>query len=189
MKFDVIIPTINRQSLERAVYSVYAQRHTNWRLFVVGDGIMPDLKDYDRDKVAVVSMDQTGDSGASQRNLGIGMGDSPWIAYLDDDDIWYPDHLSTIAELAQQNPDANMFKTGAQSFVMSKSPRYKTRMKLKHVNLDDPLTITLAHCRDLFYKTSKWQPVDNHDHILWREMLKAEGIMAKTEHVTALFMR
>jgi len=192
MKFDIIIPTINRMSLNAAVESVYAQRYTDWRLFVVGDGVMPDLEGYDKDRVCVMSIDQrTADSGASQRNMGIRIGDSPWIAYLDDDDVWYPDHLSTIVELHEEFRDADMFKTAAQEMVMSrKSPRHKKeKMKLRCVNEDDPLTITIAHSRDLFYKTSKWQAKDNHDHILWNEMLAAGGQPAKSKSVTALYLR
>lgn len=192
MKFDIIIPTVNRASLDTTIASVYAQRHTDWHLYIIGDGVVPDVKDYDKDKVTVIGMDDpTQDSGASQRNLGIRMGDSDWIAYLDDDDIWYPDHLSTIVELARQNPKANIFKTAAQEMVLSrKSPRHKKeKMKLRCVNTDDPLTITLAHSRDLFYRTSTWQPQDNHDHILFKEMLKADGVLAKTDNITTLFLR
>jgi glycosyltransferase involved in cell wall biosynthesis len=192
MKFDIIIPTINRDSLNAAVESVYAQRHTNWRLFVIGDGVMPDLEGYNKDKVAVVSIDDaTKDSGATQRNVGIRMGENPWIAYLDDDDVWYPDHLTTIIELHHEFREADMFKTAAQEMVMSrKSPRHKKdRIKLRCVNTDDPLTITIAHARDLFYKTSKWQSKDNHDHLLWKEMLAAGGVPAVSPNVTALFLR
>lgn len=192
MKFDIIIPTINRMSLNKAVESVYAQRYTDWRLIVVGDGVMPDIENYDKDRVMLISIDQsTRDSGASQRNLGIRVGENPWIAYLDDDDVWYPDHLSTIVDLHREHPNANMFKTAAQEMVMTrKSPRHKKeKMKLRCVNIDDPLTITIAHSRELFYKTNKWQPIDNHDHILWNEMLSAGGQPVMTDHITALFLR
>ena len=191
MRFDIILPTVNRPSLELAIKSIYAQRHTDWMLYVVGDGVTPNYEETDSGKIMLVSMECTNNSGASQRNFGINLGTSPWIAYLDDDDVWMPDHLSTIVELAQQNPNANMFKTGAQEMVRTrKSPRHpKNEMKLRCINLDDPLTITIAHSRDLFLKTSRWQPVDNHDHLLFKEMLSVGGVLAKSDNITALYLR
>lgn len=191
MQFDIIIPTINRDSLKAAVESVYAQRYPHWTLFVVGDGVMPDIDYYDEDRIRVLSIDSTNDSGASQRNMGICIGTNPWIAYLDDDDIWYPDHLSRIVELHEENPEATLFKTAAQEMVLSrKSPRHKKeRMKLRCVNTKDPLTITLAHSRELFYKTNKWVNKPNHDHILFNDMLSVGGVLAKTDDVTVLFLR
>jgi glycosyltransferase involved in cell wall biosynthesis len=192
MRFDIIIPTINRPSLDAAVKSVRVQRHTDWRLFVVGDGVMPDIDSDSNDRIVVMSVGEAAqDSGASPRNLGIKIGDSPWIAYLDDDDVWYPDHLSNIVQLYEEYPSATIFKTAAQEMVMSrKSPRHKKeKLKLRCVNTDDPLTITLAHSRELFYKTNKWLDEPNHDHILFNEMLANGGVLAKTNNVTALFLR
>lgn len=192
MKFDIIMPTLGRDSLPRAVESVVQQRHTDWVLYIIGDGTVPQITfTVPANKVYLIGTERSNDFGASQRNQGIYLASSPWIAYLDDDDVWYPDHLSTIVKLAEVDPKANLFKTGAQEMKwVHKSPRHKEKvLKLRGINLDDPLTITLAHSRELFHKTQGWQPCDNHDHLLFKEMLAAGGVLAKTEHITTLFLR
>jgi len=37
------------------------------------------------------------------RNMGIQMAENPWIAFLDDDNEWMPNHLSSLKALAYQN--------------------------------------------------------------------------------------
>jgi hypothetical protein len=57
------------------------------------------------------------------------------------------------------------------------------------VNSQDILTVGMAHTREIFNKTSGWQPVDNHDHLLWREMLATGGVPAIAHEVTFEFER
>jgi glycosyltransferase involved in cell wall biosynthesis len=192
MHFDIIMPTLGRDSLPRAIESIIQQRHKDWNLYIIGDGFVPTINfPALENKIYLIGTERSGDFGASQRNQGIYLASNPWIAYLDDDDVFYPDHLSTIVKLAEENPQANVFKTGAQEMKwVHKSPRHKDKvLKLRGINLDDPLTITLAHSRELFHKTQGWQACDNHDHLLFKEMLAAGGVLAKTEHVTTLFLR
>lgn len=191
-KIAVILPTINRPSLIGAIESVRQQRYTAWTLYIIGDGMLPNIPNYNDIRIQIASTGQTyNDSGATPRNHGINISNESIIAYLDDDDLYYPDHLSTIVELHERDPVANIFKTGAQEMKwVHKSPRHKERvLKLRGINTTDPLTITLAHSRELFKKTTGWQPCDNHDHKLFNEMLAAGGVLAKTEHVTTLFLR
>jgi glycosyltransferase involved in cell wall biosynthesis len=44
----------------------------------------------------------------SKRNI-----ENEWIIFLDDDNLWKPNHLQTIVETLEQNPDATMIATDA----------------------------------------------------------------------------
>jgi len=197
MHFDIILPTTGRDSLVAAVESVVGQTHEDWSLqiscdgqvFMPGDAI-PDLGP--RFKPVVGSVEPQGGYGGPARNLGILMSQAEsWIAYIDDDDEWLPNHLETLAKLIEENPGVNMVRTAGQSFMMKhKSPRSsKLVKKMGAVNSTDFLTVGMAHTREVFDKTDGWQPCDNHDHMLWKQMLASGGIAAETDAVTYHFKR
>lgn len=195
MKFDIILPSIGRKSLAEAANSVFDQEYQDWHLYIVCDGstlgIWPRCESMFEKTSIIHLQDRHNDSGAWARNAAIQAGKSEWIAYLDDDDIFLPNHLQILSECANLHPEANMLRTLGRSFSWRhKSPRSsKLVRKVGAVNSQDILTVGMAHTREIFKKTSGWQPVDNHDHILWREMLAAGGVPAVAQDVTFEFER
>jgi glycosyltransferase involved in cell wall biosynthesis len=194
MTFDIILPTLRRDSLRQAVQSVINQTFEDWILYVVADGDAYDLQN------ELVSMDSrvyviggdfpNGDFGAEKRNKAIvEESESYYIAYIDDDDIWLANHLEILNTLLDD--ECHMARTAGRSFKMRhKSPRSKERVpKLGPVNKTDILTVGMAHSRDLFYETQGWLPCDNHDHLLWKEMLQAGGQPEVSEEISFLFQR
>jgi glycosyltransferase involved in cell wall biosynthesis len=202
MHFSVILPTVRRDSLEAAIESVLAQDYKDFSLFVVLDGF-PKISKHDPlcEKYAPegVTFIRTPvvheDSGAYARNCGVKASSKykpgGWIAYIDDDDIWYPNHLTILSSLAKLVPTATMLRTAGQEFKLKhKHPRSSERVvKLGPVNTDDPLTVGMAHARELFEKTDGWRAEDNHDHLLWTELERAGGIPAVSTDVTFRFKR
>lgn len=193
MSFDIILPSVGRLSVFQAIESVLHQDYSDWHLWIVCDG----MKGLDRaigdSRVTVLGSDvpQHGDFGAWARNTGIAAGQNPWIAYIDDDDVWLTNHLSTITSLHESNPHATMIHTAGQSFYLRrKSPRSKERVfKLGQVNIIDVLTVGMSHTRELFNRTNGWQPRDNHDKLLWNEMLSLGGSPLVDNAVTFQFAR
>jgi len=192
MKFSVILPTVGRPSVFAAVKSVIDQSYNNWELIIVHDGGGNDFpEDHRILEIYYRDIPAHNDSGAWARNIAISRGQAEWIAYIDDDDVWLPNHLTILSELGRLHPEANMLRTIGQSFSWRhKSPRSsKLVRKLGPVNSQDILTVGMAHTRELFKRTTGWQPVDNHDHLLWREMLTAGGVSAIAHEVTFEFER
>ena len=194
MTFDIILPTLRRDSLKQAVQSVINQTHQDWNLYVVADGDAYDLQDElvsMDDRVFVIGGDfSNNDFGAEKRNRAIiEESESYYIAYIDDDDVWLANHLEILSTLLDNECD--MARTAGRSFKMKhKSPRSKEKVpKLGPVNKVDILTVGMAHSRDLFEQTQGWLPCDNHDHILWAEMLAAGGQPEVSEEITFLFRR
>jgi len=92
---SVIIPTRNRyEILKGAVDSVLAQTCTDYDLIVVDDGSTDDtplIEEEYRGRLKYIRQKHAGVSAA--RNHGILVSSSPWIAFLDSDDLWMPDKL------------------------------------------------------------------------------------------------
>ncbi len=97
--FSVVIPSYNRAALVgRAIESVLAQTHAPREILVVDDGSTDDtaarLVEY-ADRVRIVRQSNLG--GAAARNRGVELATCKWIAFLDSDDLWLPDHLERVA--------------------------------------------------------------------------------------------
>jgi len=192
MHFDIILPTIGRDSIHAAIGSVFAQTHTNWTLYIIGDKWPVPLETSWPNNVIPLYAEGSGDdSGAFARNCGILCSHAEWIAYIDDDDEWHPDHLATHVNIRDENSDVTMTRTAGQSFMMKhKHPRTSLLIrKMGAINTTDILTVGMAHSRELFDKTSGWQPQDNHDKTLWNEMLAVGGEAVESEAVTYSFRR
>jgi glycosyltransferase involved in cell wall biosynthesis len=195
MHFDVILPTIVRESLFAAINSVCEQTHEDWSLYIVVDGtVVPSMlsQAFPNPNIYWLKVKEPSqDFGAAARNFGIFQGSAKWTAYIDDDDEWLPHHLETLAAMAAANPEASMLRTAGQSFKMAhRHPRSSKRVrKMGPINTQDPLTVGMAHTRELFNQTEGWLPCDNHDHILWKQMIDAGGKVIKSDEVTFIFKR
>lgn len=117
---SVYIPTYNRGELliERAVSSVLAQTYTNFELVIVGDH----CTDNTEELVAQINDTRIRFYNLSTRgkrypddveihwlagpvvaaNKALELCRGKWIARIDDDDTWTPDHIETLLQFAQQ---------------------------------------------------------------------------------------
>jgi glycosyltransferase involved in cell wall biosynthesis len=99
---SVIIPLYNGAAFIReALESVIGQTLKPARIFVVDDGSTDDgpeiVKVIAQDhNISLVHKQNGGQSSA--RNLGVAMSDTPLIALLDQDDVWYPHHLEELVK-------------------------------------------------------------------------------------------
>jgi glycosyltransferase involved in cell wall biosynthesis len=101
----VVIPTYRRpESLPAAVRSVLAQTIGDLRVIVVDDGGggLPKLPDDPR--LVVVSLAHNTAVLGVVRNVGIRLADSEFVAFLDDDNEWEPEHLATALEVLRAEP-------------------------------------------------------------------------------------
>jgi len=108
-KISVIISTYNRfQFLKKAISSVQAQTHKNLEIIVSDDGstdktetIVKNLQKKD-ERIIYLKNKHRGLPSAT-RNRGIEEATGRWIAFLDDDDIFYKDKLKKQLLVAIQN--------------------------------------------------------------------------------------
>jgi hypothetical protein len=122
-----IIPTYGRpSSLARAVESALAQTVRDHVVLVVDDGAgLPDLPVDER--LVAVSLSRNMGRPGVVRNVGIALSRSTYIAFLDDDNLWRPHHLTTAlremghADLVytgveRAHPDGRVLDVLAQPF-------------------------------------------------------------------------
>jgi GT2 family glycosyltransferase/glycosyltransferase involved in cell wall biosynthesis len=102
---SVVIPTFNRPKLlKRAVHSVLNQTLNAVEVIVVNDaGVPPPTPIIDKDPRVRLITHQTNKGLAGARNTGIQNARGTYIAYLDDDDIFWPRHLEYLVKHIEQS--------------------------------------------------------------------------------------
>jgi glycosyltransferase involved in cell wall biosynthesis len=123
MDVAVVIPVFNKERhVERAILSALSQTLSPARIVIVDDA----STDGSREKIAAISDPRItiierltpGPGGYAARNVAIESVTSEWIAFLDADDAWLPDHLQSIAEViarAGNDPKIGCVFTGYQN--------------------------------------------------------------------------
>ena len=99
---SVVIPTFNHAPLLKiALQSVIAQTFTNWEAIVVNnfstDATVEVVESFNDSRIKLINFSNNGVIAAS-RNVGIKMATASYIAFLDSDDIWYPEKLQKCSE-------------------------------------------------------------------------------------------
>lgn len=109
---SVITPTWQRHKLllNHCIPSVQAQTYTNVEHIVVSDGPDPQLRELLPDSVRYAELDHWDPEvrwGVRARLLGIEMARGQIIAYLDDDNMFRPDHLTVLVQALRGDPFAD----------------------------------------------------------------------------------
>ena len=99
--YSVVIPLYNKgPHIERALRSVQAQTVQPREIIVVDDGSTDGgyewLEGLDLPNLILERRGLPGPGGYAARNRGIELATSEWIAFLDADDEWQPDHLESV---------------------------------------------------------------------------------------------
>ena len=98
----VLLPTYNRRKfLPRSVKCIVDQTFADWRLLVVNDGgeaVGDVVASFGDPRIEYVSLPHRGKAGAL--NAALGMVRSEYVAYMDDDDEVFPDHLRLLYDEA-----------------------------------------------------------------------------------------
>jgi glycosyltransferase involved in cell wall biosynthesis len=100
----VLLPTYNRRELlPDAIRSIRNQTFRDWRLLVLDDGgddVSDVVAGFGDPRVECVPLPHRGKAAAL--NAGLALVRSEYVAYMDDDDIVYPDHLALLVSLAER---------------------------------------------------------------------------------------
>jgi teichuronic acid biosynthesis glycosyltransferase TuaG len=97
---SIVIPTFNRaENLKRAVASALSQTVVEIEVHVVDDGSTDHttnvLAGFQDPRLSIHYLNKNSGSPAVPRNVGVWRSRGTWIAFLDSDDWWEPNHLAT----------------------------------------------------------------------------------------------
>jgi glycosyltransferase involved in cell wall biosynthesis len=106
--FSVVIPVYNRAHvLANAIASVLAQSFRNFEIVIVDDGSNDDpqavVATLEDPRIHFIRQDNAG--GGAARNTGIDHARGQFVAFLDSDDKFLPDHLEKMHALLKDTND------------------------------------------------------------------------------------
>ena len=104
--------------VRRALASLREQAHTAWELLVVDDGSSDDLDEalalfLEDPRSSLVRLGRNRGLGAAL-NVGLQSSEAPFVAYLPCDDLFYPEHLSSLVACLDADDGAVLAYSGAR---------------------------------------------------------------------------
>ena len=102
--------------------SIKKQTYQNWELIVADDASNDETKEIveEFDKHVSQSVlfvrNQKNSGVAVTRNAAINNSSSKWIAFIDSDDLWHRDHLSSLVNTLKARPDCDVIHSAMNIF-------------------------------------------------------------------------
>jgi glycosyltransferase involved in cell wall biosynthesis/radical SAM superfamily enzyme YgiQ (UPF0313 family)/polysaccharide pyruvyl transferase WcaK-like protein len=170
---SIIIPTFNRtEMLLDALRSIYAQSYKHFEIIVINDGgdNVQDLIHTLNQEREILYIQHPENRGLpSARNTGLKAAKGKYIAYLDDDDIYYPDHLEVLITGLESNQCRLGYTDSVHVYQRWIGDRYV------------PVGKAVRYSQDFDYDKlliSNYIPVNNIMHE--RELLQETGLFDET---------
>ncbi|MEN6334691.1 MAG: glycosyltransferase [Phycisphaerales bacterium] len=165
------MPTFNRRRyLGGALASALAQTHRNLEVFVIRDG-GEDVGDVVRSfrDPRIVFIDRKENRGKPRSlNEALAQAQGKYVAYLDDDDAWYPNHVETLVRALETQTDCQAAYSDLYRVYCEVRPGGERVVLSKHVEIsrdydrflmlyfNHVLHVSLMHRRDLLEKTGPY---------------------------------
>jgi glycosyltransferase involved in cell wall biosynthesis len=189
----VIIQTYNRSNiLPYVIGSVLWQTYREWELLVIGDGCTDDsaavVARLTDPRIRFINLEQRVGDQSGPNNEGVRQARGRYVAYLNHDDLWLPDHLErTVAAL--EGGDADLVFT----LQLEVDPDGRVRINASHTSGEfDPLlhpnNSTWVFRRELHDRVGRQQTRDKvytfptRDWIFraWRAGARMKAVAAAT---------
>ena len=108
IKIDIILPNYNSSDfIKDTLKSIIGQTYKNWNLIIVDDCSNQKtrniLKKYQKNKKIKIYWLKKNKGAGYCRNLAIKKSKSPYLAFIDSDDIWTKDKLETQLRFMEHN--------------------------------------------------------------------------------------
>lgn len=110
---SVVTSTFNRKDrLKRAIESVLDQTYDNWEMIIVDDastdGTDKVVKSYEDKRIRYIKRTKNFGNDTRPKNRGIKASKGEYIAFLDDDNEYRPDHLAVLVKQLEKNPKIDL---------------------------------------------------------------------------------
>ena len=126
--FSVLMPAYNAQPfIGQSIESVVSQSYPHWELIVVNDGSTDNtagiLSKYNDPRIIILNQENAGESAA--RNTALSQANGVFIAFLDADDEYLPNHLEDTVAFFENNPQYSGVYTDGY-YIDTKGNRLQT---------------------------------------------------------------
>ncbi|MGE5402771.1 MAG: glycosyltransferase [Ignavibacteriales bacterium] len=129
---SVIIPTFNRPGyLKECIQSVISQNYKNLEIIIINDAgcdIQDTVRELSDDRIRYFNH-EVNKGLAAARNTGIKNANGKYIAYLDDDDIYYPHHIETLVNYLESSSLKVAYNDAYRAIQKLKDGKYETIKK------------------------------------------------------------
>lgn len=192
--FSIIITTFNREQLiTRALKSLVNQDFRDWEAIIIDDGscdktfeaVKPFVLDYKNFKYIF----QKNQGLPTARNTGVYQSRGHYITFLDSDDEYKINHLSSRYLILQENPQINLLHGGVEIVGNPFVPDKNNPSKLIHIN-NCIIGGTFFIKRNVFQKIGYFRNVNYADDSEFFERAENSGLkIMKTEIRTYIYHR
>jgi len=154
MKIIIITAAWRAKNLPKVIEAINNQIYQKWHHIIINDG-NPEVEEFfkrnnyfkdDKRRLAISFWQRTHWFGCYVRNTGIMLahafpkkkkGDERGVVFFDDDNMWYPNYLSTFVEMHEKRPNATLLGVDMET-RSKKNPNYvSTRPCIISSNLCD----------------------------------------------------
>ena len=206
-RVSICIPAYRAERfLGATLASIRAQTCTDWEVIVVEDGSRDDTERLVREFAARGSQSvrylrhEKNRGLTSTRNTGIAAAQAAWIAILDSDDLWTPDHLSRCLErtaagdVALVHGGSVLFDSDTGVDAERRAPDARAvaefpRSLFENRYVVQPSSVLLS--KDLWTRVGGFNPDFQHveDREMWMRCARAGGRFAYTGHETCRYRK
>lgn len=185
---SVIMPTYHQASfISLAINSLIQQTYTNWELIIIDDGCKDDteliVKSFFKDK-RITYLKNPDNLGLGKcLNAGITIAKYDLIAYLPSDDMYFPEHLETLAEAFENNPSVILAFSGVMKANYNVMGTIEVHHK-RNIRDSDLQLVQVMHRKN----ECRWMERDkcttnDYSRMYW-DRLSALGTFIPTNRVT-----
>ncbi len=196
---SVLLPTFNRRySLPQALDSVVRQTYRNIEIFVINDGgedVSDIVGSFNEPRVTFIDRRENRGKPYSL-NQALGRARGKYIAYLDDDDVYYPYHIKVLVDALEGQTNCQVAYTDLYKTYCNIDPSGGREILSKHVEIsrdfdrflmlyfNHVLHVSLMHRRDLLDKTGLYNE-DLNILIDW-DMTRRLAFFCDFQHVPTI---
>ena len=188
---SIIVPVYNAEKyIRETIESVKAQTFTDWELILVDDqskdGSVRIIEEEEKalpDKIRLIRQPENG-GAAKSRNAGIRAANGRYIAFLDADDLWYPEKLERQMRFMEESGAPFVFMSyhfGDENAV----PGGKVTRVPKELTYERALSRTVIFTSTVLIDTQKiakdlilMPEIPSEDTATWWQILRS-GVTAR----------
>lgn len=127
--FSIIIPLYNKEKfIYNTLKSVLNQNFKDFDVWIIDDGSTDKsaeiVKQFEDKRIRYIKNENQGVSVA--RNTGMQLSKSPYIAFLDADDLWEENHLKSLYNLIEKFPNAGLYCSRYKTYITKDKTKKNT---------------------------------------------------------------